>query len=256
VHTGFLVNDSLSSMMLNKPFIRYLKQVDLVLVHNHPMKLLYRKMLGKHEGLLAVYDPIPQALYTGTQYSVPRTKYIVFPASWASDEPLEIITKGFLASKTANSHRLAITGSPRRNLRQYKKLYHVIARSRGRVVLTGYLPYKLYPVLLASSSAVIAATKREYTMLSAIWEAVAYEKPFIVSRTKTLELTIEGDYPCYFRVDDAEDFAKSLDRCIQETMNTNHEEIVSTFRRLKALSEKSIARLRNRLKELLLSQES
>jgi hypothetical protein len=49
-----------------------------------------------------------------------------------------------------------------------------------------------------SASEIIAATTREYTMLSAAWEALAYGRPLIASDTMTLRLMLR-DAASYFK---------------------------------------------------------
>ncbi len=192
VHTAFLVYDSWKGWILNAPFRRLLRKTDLILIHNEVIsELLKPDLRGK---AVVVYDPLPKLPEGGDIPSSLRgTPYLVMPCSWHGDEPVEYVVSEFL--NVASSLKLALTGGPRGRLPRAVKE----GLREGSVVLTGYLSDRSYAALLRDSLAVIAATTREYTMLSTAWEAISLGKPLLVSETRTLK-TVLGGAPMYFRV--------------------------------------------------------
>ncbi len=191
VHTGFIVYDSLRGFVLNGPFTKLLDKCDLVIVHNDHIKQYIRKLYGIDKKLITVYDPlpvVPRRLEKPKHLEeVEGGNFIVFPASWNLDEPLEYVISEYLSSKISSSYKLVITGKPRAKI--FKKIEKLRTSS---IILTGYLPWRQYYWLLANAKAIIAATKREYTILSAVWEGAASQTPLIVSRTRTLEELLRG----------------------------------------------------------------
>jgi len=184
VHTAFLVYDDWKGVLLNKPFTPLLQSADLIIVHNSEIFKLLPKHLTKRA--ILVYDP-PRKLIK----SQDESDYILLPASWRSDEPLEYILEEFLAANIKTP--LVITGDYRRRGHIYQKYRNV-----PRIVFTGYLSNEEYLTILSKARAVIVATTREYTLLSAGWEAIYAEKIAIVSETKTLK-RLFGDAAIYFK---------------------------------------------------------
>lgn len=202
VHTAFLVYDSWKGWILNWPFKKYLKKADLILVHNESVLDLLPTHLKRKA--MVLYDPMPRIdAGTGTQLS----NFIVFPASWHRDEPIEFILEEYIKSET--SFKIIITGKPKKN--KIIKKYGVT----DKIIFSGYLPNSQYFDLLAKARCVIAATTREYTMLSAIWEALSLDKPLLVSKTKTL-YKILGSWPEYFTVGARGTLTKVLNRLHDE----------------------------------------
>ena len=184
VHTAFLIYDDWKEVLLNKPFTPLLQSADLIIVHNSEIFKLLPKHLTKRA--ILVYDP-PRKLIK----SQDESDYILLPASWRSDEPLEYILEEFLAANIKTP--LVITGDYRRRGHIYQKYRNV-----PRIVFTGYLSNEEYLTILSKARAVIVATTREYTLLSAGWEAIYAEKIAIVSETKTLK-RLFGDAAIYFK---------------------------------------------------------
>ncbi len=250
-HTRFIYPDSIASKLLNSPFVRYLKDTELVIVHNPPVKqLLLRKLKGLSEQkVLVVYDPLPKKPQYLKKPGIPQIDeepFIAVPASWAPDEPLDVLVRGFLRSAIKNDYRLVITGDPSRNRKLYKRIMQALRdkSDRERVIISGFLSEHEYAWLLSYTKAVIAITKREYTMLSAIWEAVAYNKPLIVSDTATLRSIIGDNYPCFFRPDETS-IAKTLSTC-----TNRNPEIKTIIDKLENLSKTTINMLRERINEI------
>ncbi len=234
VHTAFIVYDGWKGWVLNWPFKKYLDKVDLVLVHNEPMLNLLSTQL--RERAMVLYDPMP---YSGAGIETSFGDYFVFPASWHEDEPIEFILDEYIKSGT--SYKIIITGRPKNKkvVRKYS--------ANSKVVFSGYLPDRQYLDLLAKARCIIAATTREYTMLSAAWEALALNKPLAVSKTKTL-YEILGSGPEYFTVGVHGSLARIFGKLHDETYVSDLARRISILKQ--SLQEKTSIQFR-RLKELL-----
>jgi glycosyltransferase involved in cell wall biosynthesis len=101
---------------------------------------------------------------------------IAVVSSYAGDEPLQEIIEA--ASILADTTTFYITGDnsqiSTRQLQEWK-------RSANNIILTGFLNYAEYINLLERVDAVLVLTKRDCTMLSGAYEALALEKPLITS---------------------------------------------------------------------------
>ncbi len=188
VHSGFIIYDNVKSWILNRPFKSLLNKCDVIIVHNkNILNLLPRDIKGK---TIVVHDPLPTSV--DIHYKLPTIdNYIIVPSSWAPDEPIEYILKEYIRSRC--SFNLVVTGNYYRRKELFEKY-----KDNTRITFTGYVDIDTYYSLLKHAKAVLAATKREYTMLSAAWEAIAYDKPLIISYTKTI-YDILKDAPQYFR---------------------------------------------------------
>ncbi|AEM38447.1 hypothetical protein Pyrfu_0577 [Pyrolobus fumarii 1A] len=196
VHTAMVVHDTLKSLVLNKPFTRYLRRADIVVVHNRLVARLVEEKIGVEPSrILVVYDPPPRMEpVEEPPFAKELGEFILVPAGWAADEPLEEIVEAFCASKASSKYRLVLTGDYGRARRRATR----IASMCRAVMLTGFLPAPQYNWLVRNATAVIAATLREYTFLRAAWEAIVLHKPLLASRTRTMEDLLGADYPGLF----------------------------------------------------------
>jgi hypothetical protein len=183
VHTGFLVADNWKGCVLNKPFAKFLRMADLILVHNENiLELLPNNAKVK---ALIVYDPW-HLIKTFSKHA--REPYIVLPASFSPDEPIEEIITSIKSSDL--NVKIYVTGDWRRQpkLKKY---------ASSNIIFTDFLPYEEYNKLLSGAAGIITGTKREYTVLNSAWEAVAYLKPLALTETVTLK-PIFRDYAVFF----------------------------------------------------------
>lgn len=249
VHTGFIYPTSIKEYVLNKPFQRYLQRVDLVLAHNRLQAELIRRKTGiPDERMLLVYDPvpiIPSETRPSSKINVDMGKTIVFPASWAIDEPLDLITAEFLDSEASRDHVLVITGNYGRNRKLYARIRKLVKYrgGDGKVVLTGYMPDDEYYHVIKHCKAVIAMSSKEYTFPHALWEAVATGKPFITLGTETMLDEIGRDYPCFFTMNKGS-LRETLDHCTLKEYQKAWKASIIKAEELKAKSNKSLAELR------------
>lgn len=249
VHSGFVVYSSIKEWLVNAPFKRLLWGVDLALSHNEAFtKLLIKKKLALRDRILTVYDPLPDLSDSKPpSFNLEPNSYILVPASWAPDEPLWEIVKGFTESSVHGSLKLVVTGDYARRRRLASRIHRLAEKSRG-VILTGFLPRPEYNWLLLNTQLVVAATTKEYTMLSAVWEAVAAHKPFIATITETLGGVIGLNYPC-LTLPLVEGFREVFSKCV--ALNSAERNLVEdTIVRLKDLSHSSIEKLQRTLRRL------
>jgi len=185
VHTGMFYYVSFKEYVLNRPFLGALRRCDHVLAHNPESRdYLIRKL--NISNVSVIYDPLPQDPEIREPSVRPRSDFVVLPVSWEPDEDIAMVVEAF--SSVDGDVSLVITGDYEKRPSMYGKVRKIIQRydMGGRVVLTGYVGYGEYLWYISNSIAVIALTNREYTVLSAMWEAALYDKPIVYPRTRTL----------------------------------------------------------------------
>ncbi|MCL2172195.1 MAG: hypothetical protein LBH62_04535 [Nitrososphaerota archaeon] len=180
VHTGFLINTDWKGLILNAPFVKLLSLADVVIAHNETqLDIIPKNVKNK---TLIVYDPWD---LIDVEYKINKQEnYMVFPASFAPDEPLREVIEAVNAS--VQPEKLYITGNWKRapELKKYET---------EKIRFTGFLSNQEFNKLLSGASAIITGTTREYTTMMAAWEAIAFNKPLAVTATRTLK----SMYPHY-----------------------------------------------------------
>jgi len=230
VHTGFVLNSDWKGKLLNAPFVKLLSKADLVLAHNPAqLEIIPEKVRDK---TLVVFDPW-YLIETKEPQNSASENYLVFPASFASDEPLEEIIH---AINTIDNVKLYITGD-------WKRKPYLQKFVSEKIVFTGFLPKEKFEVLLANATAIITGTKREFTALMSGWEAVAYFKPLALTDTQTLR-SVFGDYPIYYNYSNITSITKSILTVLRMEPN------VSTKKELKQRTITSIRELKTKIKSL------
>jgi glycosyltransferase involved in cell wall biosynthesis len=251
VHTGFIYTTTFKETLLNKPFHRYLRSADLVLAHNTLEKELIVEKAGvTEERVVVVYDPLPtppQRL-SKPEIDIDFSRAIVLPVSWAPDEPIDRAVEEFLKSRASKEYTLIVTGNYERDPRLYNKVVEAIKKfeARDNVILTGFIQDEQYWYLLKNSKAVIALTRREYTIPHAMWEAVSLQKPFATVKTRALELELGSGYPCMFS-QDLTDFAQVLNSCVVEERLG---EVMNVVKNLAVKSRQCIEKLKEVIQNL------
>jgi glycosyltransferase involved in cell wall biosynthesis len=113
---------------------------------------------------------------------------VVAVCGWGLDEPIEAL----IGSATDRPWRLVLTGRVRREL----------SPPPPNVTLAGFLDDQAYVQLVARADAVVVLTERDDTLLSGAWEAIALERPLVLSGTAALRTTF-GDGIVYVDADPA-----------------------------------------------------
>lgn len=207
VHTGFLLSTDWKGLLLNAPFTRLLHNADIVVAHNQTQLNIIPKKAEKKT--IVVVD---QWQYSNEKEPITNgesDKYLVFPASFADDEPLQEIIKSL--NKFRIDTKLYITGNWKRQARLKKY-------ESEKVIFTGFLSNYEFNNLLSESTAIITGTKREYTSLMSAWEAVAYMKPLALTSTSTLRDNF-NEYAVFYDYRDSESIAKAVTRILNSKPN-------------------------------------
>ena len=232
-HSGFLVPFDWKGWILNKPFNRLLGKTDTVLVHNEPIKEIAMKYTDMVE---VIYDPLPTVDVKDSIELKDNT--ILLPASWAPDEPIDEIIDSYRRNRLyEKGYRLIITGDYSRGK---KRTVEKAGKTPG-VELTGYLTDEDYYRLVKSVDIILGVTRKEYIMLSAIWDSVKYDKPFIAPRTRTISTTIGENYPCLYS--NTDEIWNLIEQCTPQNVSKYIQE-------LRQKSRKSMTKLREIIDKL------
>ena len=228
VHTGFVYGHTFRGLILNKSFNKLLNYADLVIVHNPEiLNILCPSIIEKTQ---VVYDPWT---FIQPTKQMSKGRYLVFPASFAPDEPL---TEVLSAVNKYKNMKVFVTGNFYRN--------PSLARfSSNHVEFTGFLKRQNYEKLLANSFAIITGTKDEYTLMMSAWEAVAFQKPLVLSETRTLRNMFD-DYANFYDWNSQESILNALSQVFSER------DLTDARKKLKEKTTNSLNMLTKRLKEI------
>lgn len=205
VHSGFLIYLNLKGKILNFAFSKLIDNLDLIIVHNK--KIL--KIISKKNKTFLLYDPLINDV---EELKIRKNKTFVFvPIMKKPDEPIRELIK---ASEELKSDFVFIsTGKKIENIKYL-----------------GYLSYENYLKVLKTCDIVLALTKREFTLLSIIFEAISLGKPIIASETLTIK-----------------DFLK------ENALYTNHENLAEKIKKMKMKKEiykERITKIRNEIEKI------
>jgi hypothetical protein len=140
---------------------------------------------------LVLPDPLPDlpelpdlpAAEAALPGEAPQTSapLVVAICGWAADEPIPEL----LESARDQPWRLAVTGRPPAST----------PPAPGNATLTGFLDDAAYLSLLRSAAAIVVLTTRDDTLLAGAWEAIALERPLVLSGTRALRETFGDEVP-------------------------------------------------------------
>jgi glycosyltransferase involved in cell wall biosynthesis len=124
--------------------------------------------------VLVIQDPFwmgarPEEVDPGP---MPGRPYAVFPASGATDEPIEALAEA--AALLEGQVEIVVTGD------------RPVLSERPGLRLTGFLPAAEFQDLMAHATVVLALTTREATMQRAAYEGLQLGRPLVCSDTKVL----------------------------------------------------------------------
>jgi hypothetical protein len=229
VHTGFVYCHTLKGLILNKSFNKLLNYVDLVIVHNDEiLEILPPSIKEKTE---VVYDP--WIFIQSPEQTLSNDRYLVFPASFSPDEPLAEVLSAVNKFKNI---KVVVTGNFYRNP-------SMLRFSSSNVEFTGFLNRQEYEKLLANSFGIITGTTDEYTLMMSAWEAVAFQKPLLLSETKTLK-NMFNDYAIFYSWKNQKKILNALSEIFAER------DLAYARKRLEEKTINSLNVLTRRLKEL------
>jgi hypothetical protein len=230
VHTGFLVNTDWKGLVLNAPFVKLLSLADVIVAHNEAqLDIIPKNVKNK---TIVVYDPWN---FIATESKVTKQEnYMVFPASFAPDEPLEQIIEAVNTSK--QPLKLYITGN-------WKRAPELKKYSSEKIHFTGFLSNQKFNDLLAGATAIITGTTREYTTMMSAWEAIAHNKPLAVTATKTLK-TLYPHYAVFYNWKNKQNIIATL-----QTINITKPNL-KTREELKQKTIQSLEQLKQKIREI------
>ncbi|MGB9694312.1 MAG: glycosyltransferase, partial [Fervidobacterium sp.] len=180
---------------------------------------------------IVVFDPW-YLIDVDEERKIKRSNYIVFPSSFAPDEPLEEVINSI---NSFDIHvKMYVTGDWRRQPR-------IVRYASDKIIFTGYLSNEKYHELLSNAAAIVTGTKREYTSLMSAWEAVAYAKPLALTETSTLE-SLFGNYAVFYDWRNGRSIADAIKTVLGLKLNRVARE------ELKARTLKSVDMLKRKLK--------
>jgi glycosyltransferase involved in cell wall biosynthesis len=188
------------------PIMRWLlRRADIVVVTNREIV----EGLGLDDRLAVIHDLLVFDVDPAPAPEVGSLPKVVFPASGAADEPMDIVAGA--AELLRGEAEVVTTGrEPGRS---------------GCVERLGFLPVDDYRALLGSASVVLALTRREATMQQAAYEALHVGAPIVCSDTRVLR-GILGDAAVAVRHE-----PESLAAGVREALR-RHEELVAAGRRV------------------------
>jgi len=210
----------------------------LLLIHNQESKdYLSKSIPCIQKKIFVLEDSIPLILKEKKNSALQKPICILI-SRFADDEPIEEFLQAII---NITNCQFFITGN-------YNKAnYDLSMYYSDNITFTGFVSDKEYLSLLNSSDFITILTKREMTLLSGGYEALALEKPYIISKTRTLI-----DY-----FDNSAIYTENTVTKIQESVNLMLEEIderkknVSTFKVEKVKQwEKKASELYSVLKNL------
>jgi len=205
VHSGFLIYLNLKGKILNFTFSKLIDNLDLIIVHNKEIL----KIISKKNKTFLLYDPLINDV---EELKIRKNKTFVFvPIMKKPDEPIRELIK---ASEELKSDFVFIsTGKKIENIKYL-----------------GYLSYENYLKVLKTCDIVLALTKREFTLLSIIFEAISLGKPIIASETLTIKNFLKDN-----------------------ALYTNHENLAEKIKEMKMKKEiykERITKIRNEIEKI------
>lgn len=152
-----------------------IKNATVTIVTNENLKGYVERLGGR---ALVFPDPIPEFSHSTVGKKLNGKINILFICTYASDEPyLEVIKA---ARELGKEVFIYITGKSKGKEKEFN---HLLSEN---VILTGFISEHDYVQMLHSVDIIIDLTTREDCLVCGAYEAIAAEKPMILSDTKAL----------------------------------------------------------------------
>jgi glycosyltransferase involved in cell wall biosynthesis len=151
------------------------RKADITIVTNSGLARIIEQNSGRP---LILQDRIPQLNTSSCLVHLSGKLNVVYICTFEADEPFsEVVTA---AGMLDSSISLYVTG----NLKKCPPA--IIQKAASNIHFTDFLPDEQYLTLLRSANCLMDLTKREDCLVCGAYEAVAVEKPVILSDTKAL----------------------------------------------------------------------
>ncbi len=150
------------------------KRADLTLVTNEALA----REVRSHRGTpFVLEDKIPR-LDRSRRFALQGEHNLAFICTFQKDEPFEEVIRA--ASLLGPEICIYVTG-------KYRKAHqNIVARAPSNLVFTGFLDENRYVGLLGSCDVIIDLTRMQDCLVCGAYEALALEKPLILSNTRAL----------------------------------------------------------------------
>jgi len=176
-HTGAFIGPPWERLAFLSRF--FSRRAECTFVTNEHLRALVVAAGGRS----ALLPDVPTELEPPYRAALPDGFNAVFVASWAPDEPVEIVRDAALDLRGMTFH---FTGRPEGRGRER------LRERPANVVLSGFLSRAEYLALLAAADVVIALTTRDHTMQRSAYEAIYLGTPVIVSDWPVLRDNFAG----------------------------------------------------------------
>mgnify|MGYP005857734897 CR=1 FL=1 len=171
----FSYSDTILKKIFNILSDYTIRSSDLTVVTNDFLCKDYIKKIT--DSCFVLPDKIPE-LKTNQSYQLDSNKInFVFITSFGRDEPIGEFLSAI--SELQDSYFFYITGN-------YKKNIESLAPKGRNYLINSFIDDDKYIALLKSCDATVVLTKHEYTLTCGAYESLFFEKPMILSNTKTI----------------------------------------------------------------------
>jgi len=209
----------------------------LILIHNQESKnYLSKRLPSIRKKIFVLEDAIPPILKKKVNLEVEYPVCILI-SRFADDEPIEEFLQAII---NITNCQFFITGNYNKANFNLTKYYS------SNITFTGFVSDKEYLSLLSSSDFIVVLTKREMTLLSGGYEALSLEKPYIISKTKTLI-----DY-----FEDSAIYTENDVNKIQESVYTMLEEVDERKKNILSFKAMKVKEWEKKARELFLEIEN
>jgi len=179
-------NGMLRKPWINTPFAKTLinRLSTIILVHNDVVfeRNVKKGFLNSNKSyVLEDLYPTRDLSRLSNKNTTKKNKFIIFPASFNDDEPIEEIIQCADLLPDVNFY---ITGSKKKFEAKFK---HYIKSLPTNFIVVGWLEEDEYFRLLKNANVVLGLTKYDDIQLSVANEAVGFEKAMVLSDTITLK---------------------------------------------------------------------
>lgn len=163
-----------TSPLLNRLARFAAKSADFVIVTNSALANLVEAWGGRP---LVLPDPLPNQVIKGSSFA-PETGvfHVLFICTWSRDEPYLEVLK--VAEELGEDFRISISGDWKGKVEK--------DAVPNNVALTGYLSDEDFIAKLEGAGAVLVLTTRDHCLNCGAYEAVAAEKPLVLSNKKEI----------------------------------------------------------------------
>jgi glycosyltransferase involved in cell wall biosynthesis len=215
---------NLSNKIINK--------ADLFIAHNEDTL----KLKNLHKNMVVVESKVPEL----EKFNIETDKInVVFITRFHEDEPIEeMINTSKLFN---NNYHFYFSGNHKNKLKDIDLL------GLENVTFTGFIPYQDYIHILNEATVIVTLTTRDTTLLYSGREAIALNKPLVISDTKTLrDYFTKGSV---FVANTPESIKSGIEIALENKEQLTQEMVDLKFQKLK-LWESRIDKLKREIQKL------